>query len=604
MIMDYEKLHKDTITKLHQMVNSGKITVETACGICADFVPESEDERIRKDMIETIEKEAHDFPSSVIAEKSHTWLAWLEKQGEQKPVEFKPSFRVGDVIKPKDPVLGEPRIIKGIHPKFGYDTDNGILDFEFEDNWELVEQKPIDKVEPKFKVGDILVSEEEDRKHIYKVDAITNYDTYLLLDLEDGYTRNESVYTSDLAMYLWTIQDAKDGDVLVTLDYILIFKEFLKNDGGISYCHYDFGAGNPQFIWLEDKNWYFGKEAIVYPATKEQRELLFQKMKEAGYEWDAEKKELKKIEQKPADKIEPKFHEGDWAVSNLDGKARQISEVHFDEYNSYYVIDGKSVNLEEYDRLHHLWTIQDAKDGDVLSYRDGQWNFIYKGIVTEDTFKYHALLSEKGITLNDAAFSLLSSCITPATKEQRNTLMKAMDDAGYTFDFVKKELKKIEQKSAENKGMDLVEEEMTPFQKKVFCIVDTSIEEEQGLSNICNELLALAKQEIEQKSADKVEPKFKIGDKIQYLKGCGTIMTIEKIENGEYIFGNNLGHTTIESGNKWHLVNLTEQTPTWSKKDEDMLNTIIDASEHHCMLDLNDIDWLKSIKDKIQPKQE
>jgi len=86
--MEYEKLHKDTITRLHQMVNSGKITVETACSICADFVPESEDERIRKDMMETIEKESKDFPSSVIAEKSHTWLAWLEKQGEQNLVNF------------------------------------------------------------------------------------------------------------------------------------------------------------------------------------------------------------------------------------------------------------------------------------------------------------------------------------------------------------------------------------------------------------------------------------------------------------------------------------------------------------------------------------
>ena len=38
----------------------------------------------------------------------------------------------------------------------------------------------------------------------------------------------------------------------------------------------------------------------AHPASKEQRDLLFQKMKEAGYEWDAEKKELKKIEQKPA----------------------------------------------------------------------------------------------------------------------------------------------------------------------------------------------------------------------------------------------------------------------------------------------------------------
>ena len=55
---------------------------------------------------------------------------------------------------------------------------------------------------------------------------------------------------------------------------------------------------------------------------------------------------------------------------------------------------------------------------------------------------------------------------------------------------------KDEQKPVENKGMNWTE--MNPFQKKVFCIVDTAIEEEQGLSNICNELLALAKQEIEQ----------------------------------------------------------------------------------------------------------
>ena len=34
------------------------------------------------------------------------------------------------------------------------------------------------------------------------------------------------------------------------------------------------------------------------PATREQRDLFFQKMKEAGYEWNAKKKELKKIEQK------------------------------------------------------------------------------------------------------------------------------------------------------------------------------------------------------------------------------------------------------------------------------------------------------------------
>lgn len=42
------------------------------------------------------------------------------------------------------------------------------------------------------------------------------------------------------------------------------------------------------------RNEYFGTiDAPVTPATKEQRNLLFQKMKEVCYEWDAENKELK-----------------------------------------------------------------------------------------------------------------------------------------------------------------------------------------------------------------------------------------------------------------------------------------------------------------------
>jgi len=107
-------------------------------------------------------------------------------------------------------------------------------------------------------------------------------------------------------------------------------------------------------------------------------------------------------------------------------------------------------------------------------------------------------------------------------------------------------LKKIEQKPDKNKGMNLVEEDMTPFQKKVFCIVDTAIEEEQGLSNICNELLALALQENQQKPA------------------------------------------------------------AWSEKDERMyrgLHNLI-YSTPYCDSRKELSDWLKSLKDRVQPKQE
>lgn len=89
-------------------------------------------------------------------------------------------------------------------------------------------------------------------------------------------------------------------------------------------------------------------------------------------------------------------------------------------------------------------------------------------------------------------------------------------------------------------------------------------------------------------------------------------MTIEKIENGEYIFGNNMGHTTIESGNKWHLV---EQKPAeWSEEDEMFVHGLIrglaakrDIHGHttfssDCIDITKTIDWLKSLRPQKQWK--
>lgn len=92
---------------------------------------------------------------------------------------------------------------------------------------------------------------------------------------------------------------AKDGDVLATkAGGIFIYKELLY-DKPFAYCGVD------KFGVFKDCNCGNGLDWTPYlsnvtPATKEQRDLLFQKMKEAGYEWDANKKKLKEIE-KPAD---------------------------------------------------------------------------------------------------------------------------------------------------------------------------------------------------------------------------------------------------------------------------------------------------------------
>ena len=145
------------------------------------------------------------------------------------------------------------------------------------------EQNPAAKAEPKFKVDNYLVTDYCKGKVI----ALTD-DAYLL-DTEQGIP-----FSCEHNAHLWTIQDAKDGDVLAfDKDTIVIFKDLYNATTFHSYCHIEDGM----FDFSKDElpDWWEGEG--FKPATKEQRDLLFQKMKEAGYEWDAKKKKLKKIEQ-------------------------------------------------------------------------------------------------------------------------------------------------------------------------------------------------------------------------------------------------------------------------------------------------------------------
>ena len=157
------------------------------------------------------------------------------------------------------------------------------------------EQKPANKTEPKFKVGDFLVND----YCMGKVIELTN-DVYLL-DTGQGIP-----FSCEHNVHLWTIEDAQDGDILITnkkqpfifnghydedTDYIYAYcgiSDLVKDDS--FYCEKE-GVEEQFNVWCTNEN--------VCPATKEQRDLLFQKMHEAGYEWNAEKKALKKIEQKP-----------------------------------------------------------------------------------------------------------------------------------------------------------------------------------------------------------------------------------------------------------------------------------------------------------------
>ena len=431
--MDYEKLHKDTINKLQQMVNSGKITVEIARGICADFVSESVDEKIRKEFIKLMRKMSNTIVENYTPVPISDFVAWLEKQGGH--AKFINGIQVGDkVTRNEDGVLVNLSQLNRVAKKQGEQKFNNtdfsdlrtwkyIADYvvtkwcgigQYLDNPRLTtiaeelqkkyyleqkqseqilansektckdeqkpideiqigkkykciasprysafmtgkiykpedkflcglmnfcsdcfepiedgEQKPADKVEPKFKVGDWVV----DKNGIVRQ----------ILSYKDGVYKHTDGYSAEIfedEWRLWDItKDAKDGDVLVSSSgKPFIFKGFFDNDpmayGGL--------VADDSFWPASNSNW-----TTVYckPATKEQRDLFFRKMKEAGYEWDAEKKELKKIEQNPA-----------WSEEDINMFGSILSTLGICANNPQIPADVRSIHKKEeswFNELYH-----------------------------------------------------------------------------------------------------------------------------------------------------------------------------------------------------------------------------------------------------------
>ena len=315
-----------------------------------------------------------------------------------------------------------------------------------------------------------------------------------IASIKDGmyiFTEGDAMSVSfvDEHLHLWTIQDAEDGDVLVNGSNIFIF-HYLSATRLMGYCHVN--IDNRRFYDDLGKNECFCLiDAVVNPATKEQRELLFQKMKEAGYEWDTEKKEVKKL----TDEVEPKFKVGNWFVNNNRKDIFLIKSININGYYTLEDIKGNIISpcLPPCESDSHLWTIEDAKDGDVLATEN--FIFIFKNIDNGNGVHYycqyeiskHENDNQFDIALPQSLMGRVSNSIShysPATKEQRNLLFQKMKEAGYEWDADKKELKKIEIASKESKDekqtdkdkkeirRDEVKKNLQEYRSKTFSMKD------------------------------------------------------------------------------------------------------------------------------------
>ena len=261
-----------------------------------------DDERLRKTAIAFLK----DFAEQGY-ENAVECIDWLEKQGKQKPcmVQWK-----GDNLKEVIGFVGKDKNFEKWFKSFEeyekyvhehndifklfnengshYEIPVGAWIVKTPDGYNIasnavLKQKSADKIEPRFKVGDWVVFSKS--KNVYKVEKIENYE-YTLRHILGGSLCLS--FSNEKLIREWTIQDGKDGDVLAAHECYVVFKEI---DGLNIKCHctYHYLGLNPTFYIDTLQN----KDAFL-PATKEQRDVLMKAMNDAGYEWDGEKKELKK----------------------------------------------------------------------------------------------------------------------------------------------------------------------------------------------------------------------------------------------------------------------------------------------------------------------
>ena len=141
------------------------------------------------------------------------------------------------------------------------------------------------KNEPKFKVGDWIV---DNCSYVWKIEEILNQ-FYILKGVE-GWRMKTKIDWVDDTFHLWTIEDAKDGDVIHFGTVTAIFKKYIGREKCICYCSFCEDGGFEIPIENGEDNVYGCYNAT--PTTKEQRDTFMKIMNDTGYEWNIEKKNL------------------------------------------------------------------------------------------------------------------------------------------------------------------------------------------------------------------------------------------------------------------------------------------------------------------------
>ena len=200
-------------------------------------------------------------------------------------------FKKGDEYKPKDVFLAD--LMELCSDCFKLVEDEEPIQDDTTETNEVAEDTNEQSKEhkPKFKIDDWIVYQDT----VWKIDNIALKNYYEMLSVNNNVT-TRMIEDVDSIAHLWTIEDAKDGDVLanhiaLNSEYFL-FQKLNSKNSFIAHCKYHFIGYDCLCVY---NNLSYSIEDVV-PATKSQREMLFKKISDKGYLWDIKNKQLKKKE--------------------------------------------------------------------------------------------------------------------------------------------------------------------------------------------------------------------------------------------------------------------------------------------------------------------
>ena len=316
--MNYEQKYKEALDKARDNYNaadSADINVYSFKNTLTTLFPElkeSEDERIRKLIIKHFKEIADRNEQSWKNLDIPYIIAWLEKQGKTNIQNNNPfkiesdkfyfcikDYFAGGCYRSKkgDVVLAKNGMnMMGLSPKEAseYFMPTNPFNEDVVDWFKKQREETVDianKIRPKFDIGDWITC------------PAFIPEPYLLhvINIEDGLYELEDVYGTkkrstighvESIYYHWTIKDAKEGDVLYYKDFDCV-RTFIHKFGKYYYCclvNDVYIPNSDYFVVLNDRLSY------IRPATKEQRDYLFARMKKEGYRWDEDKKEVIRYE--------------------------------------------------------------------------------------------------------------------------------------------------------------------------------------------------------------------------------------------------------------------------------------------------------------------